>query len=158
MRHYFIAALAALALSPLLAAPAQACSVGSGYRVPTNLELVDKAPLILRARVVGEVEGENAWDGALVIEPLEALRGSMPEGRIEISGNGLVPEEDRRGFGVLSNSYELADAHPLSYIGGCTRYIFLRGAFALRVARECTLGSFGGAGGRLSLARGNSGW
>ncbi|MCD1589147.1 hypothetical protein K7H13_00060 [Qipengyuania citrea] len=87
MRHYFIAALTAIALSPILAAPPQACSVVSSYRVPTNLELVEKAPLILRARVVGEVEVEDAWDRALVVEPLEALKGTLPEGRIAISRN-----------------------------------------------------------------------
>ncbi|MDP7326603.1 MAG: hypothetical protein QGF48_10730 [Qipengyuania citrea] len=87
MRHYFIAALTAIALSPILAAPPQACSVVSGYRVPTNLELVEKAPLILHARVVGEVEVEDAWDRALVVEPLEALKGTLPEGRIAISRN-----------------------------------------------------------------------
>lgn len=126
-----MAALAALATSAISANPAQACSVVSGYRVPTNLELVDKAPLILRARVVGEVEGEDAWDRKLVVEPVEALKGTMPEGRLEISGNSLVPDDDERGFGLLSNPYELADAHPLSYIGGCTRYMFPRGTIAL---------------------------
>jgi hypothetical protein len=70
MKHYFIAALASIALVPVLAVPAQACSFVSSYRVPTNLELVDQAPLILRARVGGEVEGEDAWDRALVVEPL----------------------------------------------------------------------------------------
>ena len=149
MRHYFIAALASIALSPVLTVPAQACSVVSSYRVPTNLELVEQAPLILRARVVGEVEGEDAWDRALVVEPLEALKGTLPEGRIEILGNGLVPEEDGRGFGVLSNPYELADTHPLSYIGGCTRYMFPRGTTALFFL-EWRDGAWRGAGGAFS--------
>lgn len=55
----------------------------------------------------------------------------MPSGTIEISGSGLVPSQDERGFGLLSNTYELEGAHPLSYIGGCIRYMFSEGTTAL---------------------------
>ncbi|MXP30092.1 hypothetical protein GRI58_14885 [Porphyrobacter algicida] len=110
---------------------AQACSVVKDYRVPTNLELVGKTALILRARVVGEVKGDGMWDSKLVVEPIAALKGTMPSGRVEIAGAVLVPQPDKRGFGVLSNPYELESAHPLSYIGGCIRYMFPRGTTAL---------------------------
>ncbi|MGY8972100.1 MAG: hypothetical protein ACKVGV_00510 [Sphingomonadales bacterium] len=35
---------------------------------------------------------------ALVVEPIEALKGTMPEGRIAIPGNGLFPVEEGRGL------------------------------------------------------------
>lgn len=39
--------------------------------------------------------------------------------------------EDRADFGILSNPYELNQAHPLSYIGACIRYMFPAGTTAL---------------------------
>ena len=117
--------------------PAIACSVTPDYRVPTNLELAKGAELVLLGRVVGEEteDGSGPWDSALLVEPIEAIKGEAPEsagaaGTLAIGGVGLVPEE-RPDFGVLSNPYELAQAHPLSYIGGCIRYMFPAGTTAL---------------------------
>lgn len=131
MKQYHIMAAAALSLSAILPVSAQACSVVEDYRVPTSLELVGKSQLVLRGRVVGDVEGEDSWSGRLLVEPIEALKGDMPSGTIEISGSGLVPRPDPRGYGILSNPYELEGAHPLSYIGGCIRYMFPQGTTAL---------------------------
>ena len=130
MRYYHIAA-AAFFSSLAVAGPAQACSVVDDYRVPTNLELAEKAPVIVLGRVVGEVEGESSWEGKLLIEPVETIKGDLPEGILEINGGGLVPAGDKRGFGLLSNPYELEQAHPLSYIGGCIRYMFPKGTKTL---------------------------
>lgn len=131
MRYYHIAAAAVLATAAVVPTAVQACSVVDDYRVPTNLELAGQSELILRGRVIGEVEGEGSWDGTLLVEPLEALKGKMPSGTVEIAGVGLVPTPDERGFGLLSNPYQLEGAHPLSYIGGCIRYMFPEGTTAL---------------------------
>lgn len=131
MKHLSLIAFSLASLAVILVSPVNACSVVSDYRVPTNLELVGQSQLILRGRVVGEVEGEDQWDRGLLIEPLEALRGELPPATIEISGSGLVPHDDERGLGVLSNPFELEGAHPLSYIGGCIRYMFPQGTTAL---------------------------
>lgn len=130
MRYCHIAVSAAIAALGF-ATPARACSVVNDYRVPTNLELAEKAPTIVLGRVVGEVEGESSWDGKLLVEPVETIKGDLPEGTLEINGSGLVPASDERGFGLLSNPYELEQAHPLSYIGGCIRYMFPKGTKAL---------------------------
>lgn len=113
-----------------LATPAVACSVTADYRVPTNLELATNAELVLLGRVVGEVEGADSWDKRLLVEPVRAIKGEVPEGTVSVARAGLVPE-DRPDFGILSNPYELNQAHPLSYIGGCIRYMFPRGTTAL---------------------------
>lgn len=133
MARFFLLAAATLTLST----PAIACSVVPDYRVPTNLELVEEAELVLLGRVVGEAkeDGGDPWDSALLVEPIEAIKGETPEGAgaagtVAIGGVGLVPEE-RSDFAVLSNPYELAQAHPLSYIGGCIRYMFPAGTTAL---------------------------
>jgi len=134
MKYCHVIAAAVLAL--FTPSVAQACSVVSDYRVPTNLELTGQSELILRGRVIGEVEGESSWDGKLLVEPLEALKGEMPKGTVEISGAGLVPMPDERGFGLLSNPYQLEGAHPLSYIGGCLRYMFPKGTTVLFFLEE----------------------
>lgn len=131
MKHCSIFAFGALYLAALLPTSVQACSVVEEYRAPTNLELIGQSQLILRGRVVGDVEGKDSWDRSLLVEPLEAIRGELPLGTIKVSGSGVVPQSDERGFGVLSNPYELEGAHPLSYIGGCIRYMFPQGTTAL---------------------------
>ena len=82
-----------------LASPAMACSVTPDYRVPTNLELAEGAELVLLGRVVGEAkaDGGGPWDSALLIEPIEAIKGETPEGAgsagtLAIGGVGLVPD------------------------------------------------------------------
>lgn len=125
------ALVAALSLAAVtLATPAVACSVTANYRVPTNLELAEEAELVLLGRVVGEVGGVDPWDTRLLVEPVRAIKGEMPEGTVSLAGSGLVPE-NRPDFAILSNPYELNQAHPLSYIGGCIRYMFPAGTTAL---------------------------
>lgn len=124
MKRYPIFAAGLFFAAAIVPSVAHACSVVSDYRVPTNLELVEQSELIVRARVVGDIDGSRQRDNKLVVEPIEAIKGSMPAGTLEITGSGLVPIPDERGFGLLSNPYQLAEAHPLSYIGGCIRYMF----------------------------------
>jgi hypothetical protein len=85
--------------------------------------------------VLGQVTGGalDAGDplaSTITVHPLAALRGVMPEGDIALAGMALA-EGDAAGYGVLGNPYEFHDAHPVSYIGGCIRYIFPRGTTAL---------------------------
>ena len=84
MKHLSIIGFSLASLAGIFVSPANACSVVSDYRVPTNLELVGQSQLILRGRVVGEVEGEDHWDRGLLIEPLGA--------------QGRAPSRDYRGF------------------------------------------------------------
>jgi len=116
----------ALTLAPV---PALACSVRDDYRVPTNLELAGKADLILLGKVSGGTEGagRGADDSAITIEPLAAIKGDLPAGPLTL--HGLSLSEPR--FLALSNPYDFVQAHPLSYIGGCIRYMFPLGTTAL---------------------------
>ena len=132
MRYYITSVVAVVAMVALSSGTVKACSVVPDYRVPTNLELVEGAPLILRARVVGETEAEDFMERALVVEPVEALLGNIPSGPIEIGRGSLISERDNaRGYGVLSNPFDLANAHPLSFIGACVRTMFPLGTTAL---------------------------
>jgi hypothetical protein len=131
MKDHLVTALAAVALATVPAVSASACSVVDDYRVPTNLELVEGAELIMLGRVVGEKQtGEDEWDRAILVEPVSAIKGTLPGGQITLEGMSLTEGEYER-YGVFSNPYELEGAHPTSYIGGCTRYFFPRGTTAL---------------------------
>lgn len=135
IRARSLALAAALGLAAA-AAPAFACSVVDDYRVPTNLELARDAELILLARVTGEQPGEEEYETAIAIEPIAALKGDLPPGPLALGGRMRLAEGEAAGYGVLSNPYEFEGAHPLSYIGGCIRYIFPRGATALFFLEE----------------------
>ncbi len=131
MRIWFkLAAVASLALN----APAIACSVTEDYRVPTNYEMVADAELIMLGRVEGgSSEGDadpESW--SINITPIAALKGELPEGPLEIPGLMLASGN----YAVPSNPYDLVQAHPLAYIGGCIRYMFQRDRTVLFFLRQ----------------------
>jgi hypothetical protein len=128
-----IAATLALALA---AAPAAACSVGADYRMPTNLELAGHADTIVLARVVGAHQDEQGRQTAVVIRPLETIKGEPQQGDIALQGMTLA--SDRSGS-RLSDPYEFVRPHEQAYAGACIRTVFPPGTtalFFLRVGHE----------------------
>ena len=123
MRLLFIAVLAAAITSQ----SANACSVTDEYQVPTNLELAAEADLILLAKVEsGPTEISGRPDMAMTVTPVATLKGQLPSGPLVLPGMIAEPR-----FAVLSSPLQLEEAHPLAYIGGCTRYMFVKGATVL---------------------------
>jgi hypothetical protein len=121
--------LAALAALTLLsgAAPAAACSVEDGYRVPTNFEMVEHADVILLGVVeqaAADVKGVD--EPGMVVRPVEVLKGSPPAGRLKLFGMTATGR-----LAVKSDPGELEQAHPAAYIGGCIRYMFVPGSTLL---------------------------
>ncbi len=145
-----VSALAAPALAvgtlAAIPAPATACSVVEGYRVPTNLELARDAQLIVLAEVAGgsDMEG-NDRDWGLTLRPIAALKGELPEGPLALNSLSLAGER----FRTLSNPYEFEQAHPLSYIGSCIRRMFPLGTTALFFLKQRD-GEWSSAGGPFS--------
>ena len=122
-RLHLFAGLALMA-APL---PAAACSVVPGYRVPTNIELVEDADLILLATVSdGDFAPDSTAEQRIAVEPLAAIKGEMPAGPLAMPGS-IATDADA----LLSNPYELKDAHPQSLAGACNRYTFPRGSRVL---------------------------
>lgn len=122
----FPAAFVAILLlaSPL---PAIACSVAPGYRVPTNVELVADADLILLATVSeGDFAPDSTSERQIEVQPLAAIKGDMPTDPLAMPGSIASGDE-----ALLSNPYELKDAHPHSFAGACNRYTFPRGSRVL---------------------------
>jgi len=125
--------LASLALALALAAlPAVACEPAPDKRVPSNLELAGEAQAIVLATVVaGALDaGGDPFASTITIRPLEAIKGSLPEGDIALYGMMLSRDADPE-LGMLSSPDEFERAHPVSYIGGCVRFIFPLGTTAL---------------------------
>lgn len=124
MRSLLSLAALALLAAPL---PAAACSVAAGYRVPTNLELVAQADLILLASIEDGATDPRSADAMQVrIRPLAALKGTVPAGSLTLQG-AMIGD----GMLELSNPYDLERPHPQSMAGACTRYAFARGSRVL---------------------------
>ena len=113
----------------LLAAPfpAIACSVVPGYRVPTNVELVADADLILLATVTdGDLAPDSIPEQRITVEPIAAIKGVMPAAPLAMPGWIATGAE-----AMLSNPYDLKGAHPQSLAGACNRMSFPRGSRVL---------------------------
>lgn len=107
------------------AAPAVACSVAPGYRVPTTPELVEQADAIVLARVdAGVPAGPPYAEGrGLAVSPLVLLKGDALPAQIEMSGW----LEAGAARATRSDPAELVEANPDAFDGGCNRYIFAKG-------------------------------
>lgn len=124
MRTLLPLAALALAAAPL---PALACSVVPGYRVPTNIELVQRADVILLGIVEdGDPESGSSEEMMIRVQPVEALKGEWPTEPVALPAM-IAPDAEF----LLSNPYELKDAHPQSLAGACNRYAFPRGSRVL---------------------------
>ncbi len=146
----FPLAVAALVLACAPVA-ALACSPAPDYRVPTNLELAGHADAIVVARVIGGQQDEEGRHVALVIRPLAAVKGPLPEGDIALQGMELA-REDGAGLraGTLSDPYEFERAHEQAYAGACIRRIFPLGTTALFFLRTDHEGMWAPAGSAFS--------
>jgi hypothetical protein len=130
MRRALIA-LAGLAL--FAAAPAQACSVVSGYVVPSNFRLVERAQLVVLARVVSgpsaEQLGEDSWDNPRVaLQPIRAIKGAIPAEPLKVKGYVSL-----KGRGFAPHPTPLHRAHPSTYYGACIRQEYAVGALVVAV-------------------------
>lgn len=144
-----MAAALALAVS-LAAAPATACSVRTGYRAPTNLELARDAGAIVLAQVVGgSMNAPDPEASTITLRPIEVLKGEVPAGDITLSGM-LLSRDVGRESSMLSNPYEFEAAHPVSYWGACIRYVFPQGTTALFFLKPGEKGGWQPSGGPFS--------
>ena len=125
MNRLLTLAAAALLAAPL---PALACSVAPGYRVPTNIELVESADLILLATVDGGTPMDAIDDPDTMridITPVASIKGDRAAAPTTLP-IALAPAP----LAMLSHPYDLENAHPLS-MGGCIRYMVSKGSRVL---------------------------
>ena len=79
MRKYIGIAILA-ALLTLVPPPLRPCSVGPGYRVPSDYELVKSHDVIVLAR------SEEFADGKFLFRILKVLKGTYPNLRFQVEG------------------------------------------------------------------------
>lgn len=119
-RALAIATAAFLAFAP----PAAACSVAGDYRVPTNLELVERADMVLLGVAESHAPGARDHDmGEIVIRPVALLKGAVLPAQVRVEG---YLSDDAR-LVAASDPRELYQPNPGALMGGCTRYIFRQG-------------------------------
>lgn len=139
----FAGLIAGIALG-LAAVPAAACSPAPGYRTPGNLELVERAEAIVLAQVVAgqlDLENQDPFESTVTIRPLAALKGPLPASDIALKGM-MLSRDAGREYGMLSDPYDFGRAHPVSYVGGCIRYVFPLGTTALFFLRRGDAGQW----------------
>lgn len=119
-----------------LAVPAQACSVEEGYRVPGNIELIEKADLVVLATVVSgpetfdDVIGEEGPAPRVVLRPIRALKGEAPA-ELRVFGYFRLGDE---AFPVFPT--RLDQTHPTTMMGACIRQGYAKGATVLAMFRR----------------------
>lgn len=121
-----LAAAAVLAATPF---PAVACSVTGDYRIPTNLELVESADLIVLATVDGGTAMDKVDDPnemRIDISPLASIKGDIAAAPTTLPV-ALAPAP----LAIPSHPYDLENAHPLSQMGACIRYVVPKGSRVL---------------------------
>lgn len=116
-------------LASLLVAswPSVACSVEEGYRVPTNFELVQKAEVIVLARVANVpempkapmAEGQDQW---VTLEPIRVLKGTAPSEQLRLLG-WRAPEN----WSGVPTSTTLWQSHFSAGLGACVRQFYQPG-------------------------------
>lgn len=116
------AAVAAISLA--VATPSFACSMASGYRVPTNLELAAAADTIVVATVENARSGDWVSDGVVMTRPTLLLKGEKLPPTVEIEG--AILDNDFPRPATRSRQAELRKPNPDAMIGGCVRYVFAK--------------------------------
>ncbi len=131
------AILAALALLLTLARPALGCTPVSGYRIPDNIQLVEKADLIVLAVVEsGPSDKDEAYRSTdVVLRTVEILKGSRPGRPLRLSG--FVSQG---GLPVEPHPTPLFETHPDAFEGACTRHAFAVGTLVVAMFANTTQG------------------
>ncbi len=106
------------------AVPAAACSVISSYRVPTALELAERAETIVLGTVERqEGEGRSLFDTNVVVRPTLLLKGAALPAEVRLGGHIAQGGE----LVTRSDPHELHRPNPDALRGGCNRYVYEQG-------------------------------
>ena len=119
------------------ATAAQACSVTSSYRVPTNLQLVEQADVIVLARVTDGGPSSFGEVRKAKLIPFAVLKGAVLPGPILLEDAFLSSEQMKA---TASDPRNLVDANPEAFSGSCNRSTFANGMIVLSFLRRTTRG------------------
>ena len=124
MRSLLLGVIRLLAIAVTAAAvPAAACSPVKGYRPLTNFELVQKADLIVLARIVDGprqfANGPEPFSERVRIEPVRVLKGALPS--LPLTVAGMIAWN---GVDMPSLPSPLSSAHFSVGMGACIRMFY----------------------------------
>lgn len=111
----------------LCAAPSAACSMDEGYKVPTNFELVEKAKVIVLARVervpASDAVGNNSPMSQMVtLRPLRFLKGTATANELAVMGG--KPPKNWEGVSTVTTLWQ---SHFSAGLGACIRQFYQPG-------------------------------
>ena len=112
---------------------AQACSVVSGYRVPTTLQLVEGSDAIVLAKVkAGAVNSECGFRHAS-LSPVALLKGDRLPQQISYEYGAI---SSSRWKAIASNPRNLQEPNPDVFSGGCNRQVFEHGMLVVAFLKK----------------------
>lgn len=129
IRHLLLLFLLAFASSPT-----PACSPAEGYRTPANVELVQKADLIVLARVVDGPDDPFGPRSFVAIEPVRVFKGKLPGDPLRLIGSLKW-----NGAAVPAMPSPLATAHVSTGIGACIRLFYPKGGLVVAMFQRTDL-------------------
>ncbi|WP_421933091.1 hypothetical protein [Phenylobacterium sp.] len=134
MRFLHLAAFFSMILA---ATPGIACTPVAGYRIPTNVELVQRADLIVLARVVAGPPASAPigvpWSDPpkVILDPVEVLKGELPKEIPRLFGVTFA-----RNGPIRATVTPLTNAHPSAYAGGCVRNEYAVGTLVVAMFKR----------------------
>lgn len=123
----------AAALGSAAAGPALGCSVREGYRVPSNYDLIDKADLVVLARVESgpaaeAIRGEDWGKPRVRLAPIRVIKGTLPTQPLAVLGYVSAGGKAVSGFPT-----PLHGVNPSALMGACIRQQYAVGALVVAV-------------------------
>lgn len=120
-------ALFSFVVAALWPVPALACSPAEGeFDTPSNFELVQRADLIVLGRIVGPSASVEDVPGALALEPIEVLKGELPDEPLVVPGQ--LGWGDRSVAPIVT---PLVENHFSAGMGACVRLFYQPGELVI---------------------------
>lgn len=130
------AAAALLLMVAAVPSVASACSVRSGFRAQTALDLAAQADAIVVATVTGGKSAPSVLDSAVFARPTLLIKGSSLPAAVEIASAYLADDPRMRFTVQISDPRELRRVNAGAQTGGCVRYAFISGEQLLLFLRR----------------------
>ena len=121
----------------LLAFPAAALACEADFdEGPTNIELLERADLVVLAKVRADPNNTDKWQEKIVLEPVRTLKGSAPN-TLTISG---FVRDRQTGEPIRPFPTTLGQGHPSASWGSCNRAAYSPGSFVLAIFEKTPKG------------------
>lgn len=109
-----------------------ACSLNEDeYRIPTNIELIERADLVVLGRVYADGPVSAAYGNELNLRPIRTLKGQAPK---KLTLYGVM--RDRQGKPIPPEPTALDLVHSSSTWGACDRQAYAPGTLVVAMFKK----------------------